>query len=151
MEAWRDRDNIDFDFIDAHDINVALDTSQPETIRKRLRERLNNTKQVVALVSDTSEAKSARSSSFLYYEIETISSLGLPVVFANINGSRGVQKSKLPKTLIEHYTVSVSFQAKIIQHALDNYVVDYGKNLTSQAPKKGPHLYAESVYKSLNL
>ena len=66
MEAWRDNDNIDFNFFDAHDINTALDTSQPETIRRRLRERLANTKQTIVLVSETTKPKAARSSSFLY-------------------------------------------------------------------------------------
>ena len=40
MRAWRANEHIDFDFYDAHDLNIALDTSQPETIRRRLRERL---------------------------------------------------------------------------------------------------------------
>ena len=40
MTAWRENQHIDFSFHDAHDLNDALDTSQPETIRRRLRERL---------------------------------------------------------------------------------------------------------------
>jgi hypothetical protein len=50
MCAWRKNEHIEFDFHDAHDLNVALDTSQPDTIRRRLRERFANTKQVVLLV-----------------------------------------------------------------------------------------------------
>lgn len=40
MEAWRSNRNIEFDFHDAHDLNTARDTSDAETIRRRLRERL---------------------------------------------------------------------------------------------------------------
>ncbi|MEO3862661.1 TIR domain-containing protein [Acrocarpospora sp. B8E8] len=151
MQAWRANEKIDFDFFNAHELNTARDTSEPATIRRRLRERLNNTKQVVALVSETSGAKSERSASFLYYEIETIVTLGLPVVFANLNGARSVQTAKLPRALLEQYTVSVSFQSKIIKHALDNYVDDFAKNLTSRTPKKGPCVYGESTYKDLDL
>lgn len=148
MEAWRDNDNIDFDFYDAHDINTALDTSQPDTIRRRLRERLNNTKQVVVLVSDTTKPKAANSSSFLYYEIETIASLGLPVIFANINGSRYMQTDKLPTKLsTPYYTMSTSLQPKIIKYALDNYIPEFESNFT----KEGPHRYIADVYEKLGL
>lgn len=41
MCAWKGNRNIAFDFHDAHDLNIALDTSQPDTIRRRLRERLS--------------------------------------------------------------------------------------------------------------
>jgi len=148
MKAWNKNHNIDFDFFDAHDINTALDTSQPDTIRRRLRERLNNTKQVVILVSDTTKPKGARSSSFLYYEIETIASLGLPVIFANIDGSRNIQVDKLPTKLSKpYYTISTSLQPKIIKYALDDYVPEFMSNST----KVGPHKYIDSVYEKLGL
>ncbi|MCU1423299.1 MAG: hypothetical protein JWN36_2950, partial [Microbacteriaceae bacterium] len=51
MEAWRENDNIDFDFFDAHDLYVARDTSTDETIKRNLRERMKNAKQVVLLGS----------------------------------------------------------------------------------------------------
>lgn len=151
MTAWRDSEKIDFDFLDAHDINTALDTSQPETIRRRLRERLANTKQAVVLISDTTKPKAARSHSFLYYEIEVINNLGLPVVFVNINGSRVVQHSKLPTTLSSMYSISVSFQSKIIQHALDEYVASFKENLTARDPKTTPYQYRSHVYEALGL
>jgi len=151
MQAWRQNEHIDFDFLDAHDLNTALDTSQPDTIRRRLRERLVNTKQSIVLVSDTTKPKGARSSSFLYYEIETIVKLDLPVVFANLNGSRDIERSMLPTSLLDQYTVSVSFQPKIIKYALDNYVEAFAQNKTATSPKTGPHLYRASVYKDLGL
>jgi hypothetical protein len=56
MTAWKANKNIEFNFIDAHDLNTALDTSQPETIRRRLRERVTNTKQVVLLLGSEDDA-----------------------------------------------------------------------------------------------
>jgi len=38
---------ISFNFFDAHDLYVARDTSLPETIRRNLRERMKNAKQIV--------------------------------------------------------------------------------------------------------
>lgn len=151
MKAWRENDGIEFDFFDAHDINTALDTSQPETIRARLRERLANTKQCVVLISGTTKAKAAKSSTFLYYEVEAISRRGLPVVFANLDGARTVQSGKLPTTLTEPYTISVSFGPSIIKYALDNFPETYAKNLKAGTPKIGPHHYNQSVYDQLGL
>jgi len=148
MTAWRANKHIDFQFVDAHDLNVALDTSQPDTIRRRLRERLANTKQVVLLVGDKTRAVAARPARFLYYEVEVIERLELPVVFANLSGSRAVQSSLLPKALVDRYTISVSFQPAIIKYALDDFVAGYP---AGQRKSLGPHSYKPYVYKQLGL
>ncbi|MDZ4178944.1 MAG: TIR domain-containing protein [Coriobacteriia bacterium] len=152
MQAWKANEHIDFDFNDAHDINTALDTSHPDTIRQRLRERLANTKQVVLLAGDATKSKAANSSSFLYYEVEVIQSLGLPVVIANVNGSRLVQSSKIPSKLGSPlYTVSVSLQPAIIKYALDKFPDDFHSNENLSNKKVGPHQYPSSVYEGLGL
>lgn len=152
MTAWQENENIDFNFLDAHSLNVALDTSQPDTIRTRLRERLANTKQSVVLISNTTKRKAADPDSFLYYEIEAIAKLGLPVVFANLDGSRTVLTSKLPAKLASpYYTMSVSFQPKIIQYALDDYVSKFSSNAQASTPREGAYYYKDSVYDKLGL
>lgn len=152
MKAWRENAHIEFDFLDAHDLNIALDTSRPETIRTRLRERLANTKQAIVLISNTTKPKAARASSFLYYEIEVIKRLGLPVVFANLDGSRIILTSKLPSLLASpYYTMSVSLQPKVIKYALDNYVPEFIANPRAAKPYVGPYYYKASVYTALGL
>jgi len=148
MCAWKSNEHIEFDFHNAHDLNVALDTSQPGTIRRRLRERLANTKQVVLLVGDVTRAVAARSSRFLYYEVEVINRLGLPVVFANLNDSRRVQAQRLPARLESQYTISVPFRAKAIRYALDDFVARYPKE---RQTKVTPHFYKDHVYQQLGL
>ncbi|WP_217210617.1 TIR domain-containing protein [Streptomyces sp. AC550_RSS872] len=151
MEAWRDNRNIEFNFFDAHDINTALDASRPETIRRRLGERLSSTKQTVVLLSDTTRPKAARPSSFLYYEIEAIKRRNLPVVFVDLKGSRVVERAKIPATLINHYSINVSFQPAIIRYALDEYVPAYMANPSNANVKTGPHYYKGHVYARLGL
>ncbi|WP_087099401.1 TIR domain-containing protein [Nocardiopsis sp. JB363] len=150
MEAWRDNKNIDFNFFDAHDICTARDSSRPETIRRRLRDRIVNAKQVVMLISDTTKPKAGRSTSFLFYEVEQIVKLDLPVVFVNLNGNRGSQTGKLPTMLRERYTMSVSFQPKIIKYALDDYVAKFQGNSRVDG-KSGPYFYKGTVYDELGL
>ncbi|MEV7533746.1 TIR domain-containing protein [Streptomyces hydrogenans] len=151
MEAWRDSKHIEFDFFDAHDINTALDTSHPDTIRRRLGERLSNTKQTVVLLSDTTRPKAARTSSFLHYEIEAIKRRNLPVVFVNLSGDRTIDRAKIPTSLGDQYSISVSFQPSIIKYALDEYVPAFVSNLISPSPKVGPYYYKSHVYSGLGL
>lgn len=148
MEAWRDNENIDFDFFDAHDLYVSRDTSKPETIKKNLRERMKNAKQFVLLGSDDAKKKGGDGESFLAHEVDTMLDLNLPIVMANLDGDRTVDRSFIPKPLLDagYYTMSVSFQPKIIKYALDNYAVNF-----SASSKTGPYEYKSSVYEELGL
>jgi MTH538 TIR-like domain (DUF1863) len=148
MEAWRENKNIDFNFYDAHDLYVARDTSTVETIRGRLRERMKNAKQFVLLGSSKAKNKGDDGKSFLWYEVKTIISLDLPVVVANLDGDRQIDKNYIPDQLLDadYYTVSVSFQPKIIKFALDNYAVNY-----AGSSNKGPHYYTSDKYEKLGL
>lgn len=148
MEAWRENENIEFDFFDAHDLYISRDTSKPETIKRNLRERMKNAKQIVLLGSKDSGKKGSDGYSFLAYEVEVMIEFDLPVVVANLDGDRTVDKSYIPSPLgdVDYYTVSVSFQPKIIQFALDNYAPAHAGSTNT-----GPHLYKEDIYKRLGL
>lgn len=149
MTAWRANKNIDFDFTNAHDIYEARDSSTPETIKRRLRERLNNTKQVVLLGSPAARKKGGDGSSFLAYEVGAIISLNLPVVVANLDGARrGKSGVNIPAPFadVDYYTMSVSFGPSIIKYALDHYVPEF-----KTAHETGPYHYKESVYEDLGL
>ena len=50
MLAWKQSDNTNFQFYNAHDLNRLLPTSSEETIKRRLRERLVNTKIFIVLI-----------------------------------------------------------------------------------------------------
>jgi len=148
MEAWRENDKIDFNFYDAHDLFVARDTSTRDTIKRRLRERLKNAKQVVLIGSADAKKKGGDNYSFLAHEIDVIQEFDLPIVIANKDGGRYVNNSFIPKPLLDadYYSLSVSLQPKIIKFALDNYAPIY-----SGSSNIGPHYYEENIYKQLGL
>lgn len=148
MEAWRDNDKIDFTFLDAHDLFISRDTSQPETIKHNLRERMKNAKQVVLLGSSKAKAKGSDGASFLAHEVKIMMEFNLPVIIANHDGDRTVDRGFIPKPLLDdnYYTLSVSFQPKMIVHALDNYVPKF-----AGSDSAGPHFYPASIYTSLEL
>lgn len=151
MTAWIENDKLDFNFYNAHDMQQARDTSKPETIRASLRERLANTKQVILLVSGTTKTKAADPKSFLFYEVEVIERLQLPVVVVNTNDSKKVQPSRIPTKLGGMYTISVPFRAKAVRYALDKFPDQFAANLQAATPKEGPHQYVDTVYENLGL
>lgn len=148
MEAWRDNENIEFNFFDAHDLFVSRDTSKPETIKRNLRERLKNAKQVVLLGSNHAKRKGGDDVSFLAHEVAVILEFRLPVVVANLDGDRKIDQHFIPTPFLNanYFTVSVSFQPRIIMHALSNYVSEF-----AQGGKLGPHQYSSQTYKNLGL
>ena len=148
MQAWSKNENIDFDFIDAHGLFGARDTSKPETIKGQLRERMKNAKQVVLLGSVSARTKGSDGRSFLAYEVKIAIELDLPIVIANLGGSRDVVRGFIPQPMldVDYYSLSVSFQPKIIRFALDGYAAGF-----AASTKSGTHLYSEAIYKSLGI
>lgn len=148
MEAWRENKKIDFDFYDAHDLFISRDTSQPETIKRNLRERMKNAKQIVLLGSPSAKRKGDDGVSFLAYELKVALELDLPIVVSHLDGSRQGNSANYPKQLTDanHYTVSVSFQPKIIKFALDNYVPRF-----TSSSVIGERIYTASTYTDLGL
>ncbi len=148
MEAWRENQHIEFSFYDAHDLFVARDTSTRDVIKSRLRERMKNAKQVVLLGTSTAKRKGGDGYSFLSYEVDSIVRLGLPVVIANLDGSRRIDRAVIPSPLLnaDYYTLSTSFQPKIIAYALDNYAPGF-----RASRKTGPHYYPATTYEKLGM
>lgn len=148
MEAWRENENIDFEFFDAHDLYISRDTSQPETIKRNLRERLKNAKQIVLLGSSDAKKKGSDGASFLAHEVKVLMEFNLPVVVVNLDGDRTIDRNFIPIPLLDadYYTVSVSFQPAIIKYALDNYAPKF-----ASCDSTGPHFYNEHIYTQLGL
>jgi len=150
MEAWRENQHIDFNFYDAHDLFISRDTSQRETIKRNLRERMKNAKQIILLGSRDGKAKGGDGYSFLAHEVDLMIEFDLPIVVANLDGDRTVDRNFIPEPLLaaNYYTVSVSFQPAIIRHALDKYAESYK---AEKSTKRGPHQYPAITYSNLGI
>ena len=148
MEAWRENERIEFDFYDAHDLYVSRDTSQRETIKRNLRERLKNAKQVVLIGSADAKRKGGDGYSFLAHEINVIKEFNLPVVVANKDGDRTIDRNFIPAPFLDdnYYTLSVSLQPAVIKYALDNYARNF-----ASSTNKGPHYYPAEIYSKLGI
>jgi hypothetical protein len=145
MQAWKQHDGIDFNFYNAHDLNTARDSSQEASIKAQLAERMRNTKIFILLVGE----RTRYLTKFVQWEIEQAISRSLPFIVVNLNGLRYMDEARCPSKAREALAVHISFNAAIIQHALDNWPTIYA-NLMREG-KAGPYYYKEDIYRGLGL
>jgi hypothetical protein len=143
MRGWPETQGIPFDFHDAHDLAMSSDTT-PRDKRRKLRERLSGTRQVVVLIGARSRAIAEDQRGFFAVEIELIRGLGVPLILANLNGSRRVEMLRLPLALTDVGSLSVPCQPRILRHALDDYTTGY-------YPRDIPYFYPPEVYEELGI
>jgi len=147
MKAWKQSDNTDFNFYDAHDLNNASDTSKPESIKKRLAERMANSKIFVLLLGE----KTKYLTKFVKWEVEHALYLGLPIIVVNINGKRDVDSDHMPSWLDDQLCISCSFNSKIMQYSLEHWE-DKHYSHKKNPDEDGKHYYwKDSVYQELGL
>lgn len=145
MLAWKENQNFDFNFYDAHDLNTARDSSTEESIKSALRERMASAKQAIVLVGNNTKYLRM----FVPWEIELARKKDIPILLVNLNGSRVYDSNLCPSCVKDNiYTMSVSFQPKIIKHTLD-----YFPSLYAEYKNKKDHTYSfnKSVYEKLGL
>lgn len=144
MKAWKQNDNTNFDFRDAHDINNILDKSEA-SIKAGLQERFRHTKVFVLLVGQHTR--------YLYkyvrWEIEEAIKREIPCIVVNLNGKRSMDSDLCPPILRNHLAIHISYNAKILQYALENWPAsEYGKRKNGES---GPYYYKDTVYEKLGL
>ena len=145
MQAWKQHDGIDFNFHNAHDINTARDTSQESSIKAQLAERMRNSKIFVLLVGE----RTRYLTKFVQWEIEQAISRSLPIIAVNLNGQRHIDELRCPPTAQHTLAVHISFNAAIMQHALDNWPTSH-ENLSNEG-KSGAYYYKDEIYTRLGL
>jgi hypothetical protein len=144
MKGWKQREHIDFDFNDAHDLQPLTDRASEETVRRRLRERLSNAKQAIVLLGESTR----HLYKFVRWEIEVCLALDIPIVAVNLNGKRQMDPDRCPPLLRGKYVVHIPYKAKIVQYALDNFSSEYSRR---EQNVEGDRYYPDDVYRNLGL
>jgi sugar-specific transcriptional regulator TrmB len=145
MTAWKQSDKSDFNFNNAHDLMSIWQHSSEETIKRNLRERMNNSKVFILLVGE----KTKYLYKYVKWEIEQAIKLNLPIIVVNLNGKRSLDNDKCPAVLRDKLALHVSFNSKIIQLALEKWSdLHYSY---SKEDKTGSFYYNDNVYSNLGL
>ena len=145
MQAWKQSDNTDFNFADAHSLKQARDSSTEESIKSNLQERMRNSKIFVLLLGEST--KYLRK--FVAWEISQAINRNLPIIVVNLNGKRSQDTERCPSSLTNYLALHISFNAKILQKALEEWP-NHNDNLKSQN-KSSSYYYEDSTYKDLGL
>lgn len=145
MTAWKQNDSTPFNFYDAHDVNTALDTSTEETIKRRLRERLVNSKVVISLIGEQTRYLHK----FVRWELEQAINLNLPIIGVNLNGRRSLDSSRCPSVIRDELVAYISFNVNILQYALEYWPDEFYR--LKKEGKKGSRHYSDDIYKRLGL
>ncbi|MFI5588135.1 TIR domain-containing protein [Amycolatopsis sp. NPDC051758] len=146
LKMWRANPGIDFEFHNAHDLGSSRDTSLSESIKASLRMRMQNSKAMLLLVGENTRFLRK----FVPFEIQLARRLDIPIIVANLNGERIYDPSRCPAAVEDDTnTVHISFEQKIIRHALANYPDWYHSN--KHSTKNHGLSYPASVYRDLGL
>jgi sugar-specific transcriptional regulator TrmB len=145
MKMWKQNDNIDFNFYNAHDIKSNPNKEGEDAIKRDLMERFRNSKMFVLLVGENTK--------YLYkyvrWEIEQAIARDLPIIIVNINNKRQIDEDLCPKIAKDTLAIHISFQAKILQYALENWESACIQCKNKEGNKS--YFYKDSVYKELGL
>lgn len=145
MCAWKQNDNTSFNFHNAHDLNNLLRLSQEDTIKRKLRERLLNSKTFVVLVGE----RTRYLYKFVRWEIEQALGLDLPIIVVNLNGRRYRDDDRCPPIVRDVLAMHVSFNLAIVQYALENWEPWHYRH--RKQDHRGPYYYEARIYQSLGL
>jgi len=145
MKAWKANDNIEFDFHNAHDLNTARDSSEEESIKAQLRERLKNTKLFILLVGEHTKYLTK----FVKWEIESAIRREIPIVVVNLNGIRHKDEDLCPASIDGILSLHIAYGMRIIQYAIDHWPASHINHVANG--DKGAYSYKDSVYDELGV
>lgn len=116
MKAWKYNDDIDFDFYDAHELTQAHDWAKTESIKRSLKNRLDNSKLFILLIGEHTK----KLTKFVKYEVETAMRLSLPIICVNLNGEN--REDDLSPSWFEEYPrIYIPFKEEIIKYAIEHW------------------------------
>lgn len=117
MQGWKASKYIDFDFHDAHDINNLRGDSSEETIKRKLRERLNNAKLLIVLIGE----KTKNLHRFVRWEQDVALDLNIPIVAVNLNNIKSKDSVRCPSIIRDELALHIPFKLAPIKWAIENW------------------------------
>ena len=153
MKAWTAKDDDDFSMINSHDKTAAVrDSSLKETLKRRLKERLRNSKHMVLIIGDTTK----NDKDWVPFEIEYANdSCEIPIIVTYIGEEYILNAKKnwhkLPQALkdrINNGTAScihIPFKKAPLNDAISQF------NPSNKPKGGGLGIYSEDAYKSFGI
>jgi hypothetical protein len=97
MRGWSANKRIDFELVDAHDLDNMTDRARGEYyVKEKLRERMNKSKAFVLLVGESTK----HLHKYVGWEIELAVKLGLPIIVLNLNNKAVIDRDLAPPKFV---------------------------------------------------
>lgn len=150
LQMWKKNKKIDFNFDNAHEINNIRDGSSEPTIKRKLRERLKETDLLIILIGENTK----NLYKYVRWEIELALEKNFPIIAVNLNKKIAFDSKLCPPILRDEIAIHISFRAKIIKYAMENWPKRHfalQKEYAKDEEYKKYGQYKEEVYKDLGL
>ena len=145
LKAWKASDHVDFNFYDAHDLNLARDSSQESSIKQQLSVRLQSAKLMVVLIGESTKYLTK----FVKWEMEQAIRLDIPIIAVNLNSQNRVDDLRCPPTIRNQLCIHIPFKQKAMEWSIDNWI-----NLHNELKDRGinePRVLSKELSSSLGL
>ena len=138
MCAWKAHEHIDFDFCDCQ-LDSAINSTNPQYIKQRCRERLQMAGTYVLLVGQDTRYKA-----YANWEAEVAIEKECRLIGVNLDGWRFQNPDKCPDAFMRAGAIFVPYSPKIIAYALEP------ANWQRRKPPHDDHyFFRDSVYQRL--
>ena len=141
MRGWSANKRIDFELLDAHDLDNMTDRARGEYyVKGKLRERMNKSKAFVLLVGESTK----HLHKYVGWEIDLAIELALPIIVVNLNNNSGLDNDNCPAKIRSACAVHIPFKLAAIRHALVSWPAEF-RGLSQAKKASGALQYSEGL------
>lgn len=144
LQMWDGNKNFEFELNNAHELNNLRNGSNEETVKRKLKERMLNSKLVIVLIGEDTK----NLYKFVRWEIEEALKLDLPIIAVNLNNKRILDEKLCPPILRDRKALHISFNEKILNLAMKEWITGY---VAAKLETFLWYYYSEEIYKELGL
>lgn len=136
MKAWKENENIDFDFINMQ-LKTSINSQNEAYIKGILRKKITNSGTFIQLIGQNTKSKHK----YVRWEAEVAIEKNCRLIGVNLNNLRYMDESRTPPILKNKGAMFIPFSPKIIKYTLDYF----------QQKKEDNWHWKEHVYTNLGL
>lgn len=134
MKAWKENENIDFNFTDCQ-LQDDIKSDNEDYVKRKCGERINMAGKYILLIGEDTKYKYK----YVRWEAEVAIEQGCTIIGVNLDGSRHMVEATCPPVIRDIGAIFVPFSPHIIKYALENYKMEQNDN----------YYYKDEVYTEL--
>jgi hypothetical protein len=134
MTAWKNNENIDFDFADCQ-LDDEINSDDEDYIKSKCRKKINLASKFILLIGEDTRSKHK----YVRWETEVAIEKECVIIGVNLDHSRRMVEKTCPPIIRDIGVIFVTFSPYIIKHAIEKYAMHESSN----------YYYPDEIYKKL--